>query len=173
MNPKIVVPILILAMASIVLVKVVGGGLMTAEGQLERGHELLQEESFAEACEMFNGASQRFENGSDEWFEAAKGRSRALAHTDAPQCQAEFLGLAKQFPDAFVEQDYMLIVGDLFSARAYTSAHAVADGGIQRWPESEALLAYIPKIRAKAEALGNTELTDTIDSHPYAGGGGD
>lgn len=151
MNPKIVIPILILAMASIVLVKVVAGGLMTAEGQLERGHELLQEGSFEEACEMFNEASQRFENGSEPWLEAAKGRIRALAGTNAAQCQAEFIGLARQYPDAFAEKNYMQVFGDLFNARAYTAALAVANAGMRRWPGNESLTALVAKIRAKAE----------------------
>lgn len=168
MNPKLAVALVVVALSSILLIKVVGGGMLTAQGQLERGHELVQEGDAEGALEMFNSASKRFEPGSDEWYEAAKGRTLALVGIDPPRSSMEFLVLADAAPAHFDEQDYKLLIGRLNDERAYFIALTIIDSGLTRWPENETLLIYLTKLRAKAEELGNENLVDAIASMPYA-----
>jgi hypothetical protein len=113
------------------------------------GLSALQASDYGKAAVHLETALASLDPGSPDYMEVARGRCKALAHTDSQKAKAEFekLASARELRVA----DYSEIVGHLLSAKQFMPAVEIMDGGLKKFPDDPKMILIKEKVIAQSK----------------------
>ncbi len=147
------------------------GGSSDPRALTDSGAAALNSGDPKKALSEFDQALAHMDAANPDFLRAKIGRCQALARTDAARAQTEFLALAKDPAAKVGEQDYTTIALDLVKSSAIGPAVAVAEAGIQRYPESPSMKALRDKVGDAAKKANDPEAMKKLKGLGYAGDG--
>jgi hypothetical protein len=141
-----------------------------ADDPKEAGLDALQRGRYIAAADHLQTAIGAVEAGSEEHLELAVARCQALANSDAPACQREFLGLATSSSGLVTAKDFSMVVNALIDARNYVPAIDIMDAGIKKFPDDATMVELRTNLITESKKAADPAAIRALESLGYLGG---
>lgn len=134
----------------------------------EAGLDALQRGRYFAAAEHLEDAIARTEPGTEQHLELAVARCRALANTDAPACQDEFLGVVATSASV-TSKDFSMVADALVRANNYVEAIQILDAGVGKFPDDAAMEQQKASVVKESSRAADPEAIKKLRSLGYLG----
>jgi hypothetical protein len=135
----------------------------------DSGSAALNSGDAVKAVSEFDRALGHMDASHADYLRASVGRCQALARTDPNRAKEDFLALARAQPSKVREPDFAAVAMDLVKGNSITQAVAVAEGGMQMFPESPSMKSLLDQIGDAAKKAKDPEALKRLKGLGYAG----
>jgi hypothetical protein len=135
----------------------------------DSGSAALNSGDAAKAVSEFDEALGHMDASHPDYLRASVGRCQALAKLDPNRAKEDFLALASAQPGKVHEPDFAAVATELVKRNSITQAVAVAEAGMQMFPESPAMKSLLDQIGDAAKKAKDPEALKRLKGLGYAG----